>query len=140
MARTLKPLRSWTAALALAAACAVCLAPAGAPAQEGNAEDGAEVSKKCRACHEVGPGARNKIGPLLNAIIGRQAGTIEGYDYSDANREAGAKGLVWTEEAMFKYLEAPLKFMPGTKMVFAGLKDERDRRDLIAYLKKFSKK
>jgi cytochrome c2 len=110
-----------------------------AGAQEGNAEEGAEVFKKCRACHDVGPEAKNKVGPILNGIIGRPAGTIDGYNYSEANKQAGAKGLVWTEEIMFKYLETPLTFMPGTKMAFAGLKDAQDRKDVIAYLKKFSK-
>lgn len=108
-------------------------------AQEGNAEEGAEVFKKCRACHDVGPDAKNKVGPLLNGIIGRKAGTIDGFAYSDANKEAGSKGLVWTEEQLFKYLENPLAFMPKTKMAFAGLRDAQDRKDLVAYLKKFSK-
>jgi len=102
-------------------------------------EEGAEVFKKCRACHDVGPEAKNKVGPLLNGIIGRPAGTIDGFNYSDANKQAGAKGLVWTEDVMFKYLEGPLSFMPGTKMAFAGLKDGQDRKDVIAYLKKFAK-
>jgi cytochrome c len=110
-----------------------------ASAQEGNAEEGAEVYKKCRACHDVGPDAKNKVGPLLNGILGRKAGTIEGFNYSDANKAAGAKGLVWTDEVMLKYLENPLTYMPGTKMAFAGLKDVQDRKDLIAYLKKFPK-
>ncbi len=108
-------------------------------ADDGKAEDGAEVFKKCRACHDVGPDARIKVGPPLNGIIGRHAGTIEGFPYSDANKTAGGKGLVWTEDVLFKYLENPLVFMPGTKMAFAGLKDEQDRKDLIAYLKTFSK-
>ena len=110
-----------------------------AGAQDGNAEDGADVFKKCRACHDVGPEAKNKVGPLLNGIIGRPAGTVEGFNYSPANKEAGAKGLVWTEEVLFKYLAAPLTFMPGTKMAFAGLNDPQDRKDVIAYLKKFAK-
>jgi cytochrome c len=139
MAGTSRLIRSGIAAVALGA-CSVLLAPVRAPAQEGNAADGAEVYKKCRACHDVGPTAKNKVGPLLNGIIGRQAGTIEGFNYSEANKQAGAKGLVWTEEVLFKYLEAPLSFMPGTKMAFAGLKDEQDRKDLIAYLKQFSNK
>jgi cytochrome c len=120
-------------------AMAVAALAGSAAAQEGNAEEGAEVFKKCRACHDVGPEAKNKVGPLLNGIIGRKAGTIEGFAYSDANKEAGSKGLVWTEEVIFKYLENPLVFMPRTKMAFAGLKDPQDRKDLIAYLKKFSK-
>jgi cytochrome c2 len=139
MTRTLKLVRPGMA-VALVVAGTVCLWPVRAPAQEGNAADGADVYKKCRACHDVGPDAKNKVGPPLNGILGRQAGTIEGFNYSDANKQAGVKGLVWTEEVMFKYLEAPLTFMPGTKMAFAGLKDAQDRRDLIAYLKQFSKK
>jgi cytochrome c len=127
-----------TGLVILTMACCWSVATVEAPAQEGNAEEGAEVFKKCRACHDVGPGAKNKVGPLLNGIFGRTAGTIEGFNYSDANKQAGAKGLVWTEEVMFKYLEAPLSFMPGTKMAFAGLKDPQDRKDVIAYLKKFS--
>jgi cytochrome c len=138
MVCALNLIRKGIAAAALIAAAVASLAPVGA--QEGNAEDGAEVYKKCRVCHDVGSGAKNKVGPLLNGIIGRQAGTIEGYNYSDANKAAGANGLVWTDEVMFKYLEAPLTFMPGTKMAFAGLKDERDRKDVIAYLKTFSGK
>jgi cytochrome c len=139
MARQCNPARTRVAAV-LAIVCAVSVAPVVAPAQEGDAENGAEVYKKCRACHDVGPEAKNKVGPLLNGIIGRAAGTIEGYNYSEANKQAGAKGLVWTEQVMLKYLESPLAFMPGTKMAFAGLKDEQDRRDVIAHLKKFSSK
>jgi len=129
-----------SAAASLALALALLAGSLGAAAaQEGNAEEGAEVFKKCRACHDVGPGAKNKVGPILNGIIGRQAGTIEGFAYSSANKEAGTKGLTWTEDVMFKYLENPLAFMPGTKMAFAGLKDPQDRKDVIAYLKKFPK-
>src|SRR5262245_211940 len=127
------------AAAALSVASVVCLAPIRAPAQDSNAGEGAEVFKKCRACHDIGPEAKNKVGPLLNGIVGRPAGTIEGFNYSNSNKEAGAKGLVWTEEVLFKYLEAPLSFMPGTKMAFAGLSDPQDRKDVIAYLKKFEK-
>ena len=126
-----------TALAALTLAGGLGLAAACALAQDGNAEEGAEVFKKCRACHDVGPGAKNKVGPLLNGIVGRHAGTVDGYNYSEANKQAGSKGLVWTEEVLFKYLEAPLSFLPGTKMAFAGLKDAQDRKDLIAYLKKF---
>jgi len=133
--------RTAIAAFALALSVVGVSALAGAAAaQEGNAEEGAEVFKKCRACHDVGPAAKNKVGPLLNDIIGRKAGTIEGFAYSDANKAAGAKGLVWTEEVMFKYLENPLTFMPATKMAFAGLKDAQDRKDVIAYLKAAGKK
>jgi cytochrome c len=124
----------------LVAFVALAASAAAATAQEGNAEDGAEVFKKCHACHEVGPDAKNKVGPELNGVVGRKAGTVEKFSYSPANKNAGAKGLVWTDEVLSKYLENPLAFMPGTKMAFAGLKDERDRRDVIAYLKKFAAK
>jgi cytochrome c len=141
MSRTFRLVRGRIAGIALAAcamALGMALSPASAPAQQGNAEEGAEIFKKCRACHDVGPTAKNKLGPLLNGVIGRKAGTIEGFKYSPANLEAGAKGLVWTEEKLFKYLQDPRAFMPGTIMAFAGLRDEQDRRDLIAYLKKFN--
>jgi cytochrome c len=133
--------RSILACLGAVAAVSVALgAPVSAAAQEGNPDEGAEVFKKCRACHDVGPDAKNKVGPVLNDIVGRKAGTVEGFPYSEANKTAGGKGLVWTEEVLLKYLENPLVFMPGTKMAFAGLKDEQDRKDLIAYLKKNGKK
>jgi cytochrome c len=110
----------------------------GALAADASVENGQEVFKKCRACHDVGPNAKNKVGPLLNGLFGRKAGTIEGFNYSDANRQAGDAGWVWTEEVMMKYLENPREAMPGNRMAFVGLKDEQDRKDVIAYLKTFS--
>jgi len=106
-----------------------------AAAQPGDAENGKDLFKVCRPCHQVGPGARNGIGPTLNGIVGSKAGTIAGFTYSEANKDAGTKGLVWTEDNLFKYLANPATFMPGNKMTYAGMKDEADRRDLIAYLK-----
>lgn len=108
------------------------------PAAAQNAENGEQVFRKCRACHQIGEGAKNTVGPQLNNIIGRPAGSVEGFNYSQANKEAGQNGLVWTEENLFKYLENPRAFMPKTKMAFAGLREEADRKDVIAYLKKFS--
>lgn len=125
---------------AMAAGVVMLGAPGPAAAQEANPEEGAEVFKKCRACHDIGPEAKNKVGPVLNDVVGRKAGTIEGFPYSEANKTAGGKGLVWTEDVLFKYLENPLSFMPGTKMAFAGLKDPQDRKDLIAFLKTHTKK
>jgi cytochrome c len=104
-----------------------------------DAENGAEVFKRCRACHDVGENAKNKVGPVLNGILGRKAGTIESFSYSEANRKAGSEGWVWTEEKMMEYLLNPRTAMPGNKMAFAGIRDEQDRKDLIAYLKQFSK-
>ena len=75
----------------------------------------------------------------MNGIIGRKAGTTSGFDYSDVNKQAGANGLTWTDDKLVEYLKDPAAFMPGNKMTFAGVKDDADRRDLIAYLKQFPK-
>lgn len=111
-----------------------------ANAAEGNAGEGEEVFKKCRACHEIGPEAKNKLGPILNGIVGRKAGTIEGFNYSPANKKAGDEGWTWDESKLNKYLENPRESMPGNRMAFAGLADEQERLDIIAYLKTFSGK
>jgi cytochrome c len=116
----------------------VFLVAALGPAAAQDAENGEQVFRKCRACHQIGEGARNTVGPQLNNIVGRTAGSVEGYNYSKANKKAADDGLVWTEENLMAYLEDPRKFMPGTKMVFPGLRDEKERKDVIAFLKKFS--
>lgn len=105
---------------------------------EGNSERGESIFKKCRACHQVGITAKNAAGPILNDVIGRRPGAIDQFNYSDASKEAGAKGLVWTEEQLFSFLENPAAFMPKTRMAFPGLKEGQDRRDVIEYLKKFT--
>ena len=97
--------------------------------------NGESEFKKCRACHDIGKDAVNKVGPALSGLIGRTAGSVKEFSYSDANLDAAKKGLIWTEEVLLKYLEDPRAFMPGTKMAFAGIKDEADRKDLIAYMK-----
>lgn len=106
-------------------------------ADPGNIDAGEDVFKKCKACHMAGPDATNKVGPQLNGLIGRKVGSAPDYAYSDANKEFGAKGAVWTEDELFKYLANPQVYMPKTKMAFAGLTDEQDRRDVIEYLKQF---
>lgn len=106
-----------------------------ARADEGNVKEGEEVFRKCRACHEVGADARNKLGPVLNGIVGRKAGNIEGYNYSPANRKAGAEGWVWSQANLDTYLVNPRAAMPGNRMSFAGLPDAQERADVIAYLK-----
>jgi cytochrome c len=123
-----------------------------ASAQDAAAEGrGEEVFKKCRACHRVGDGATNLVGPVLNGVIGRKAGTVEGFKYSDINKASGEAGLVWTDALILTYLEEPNTFLKKfltdkgkaseaegtTKMAFK-LADEADRKDVIAYLKKFS--
>jgi cytochrome c len=93
------------------------------------------VFKQCRACHAVGPAARNKAGPQLNGIVGRKAAAIPGYPYSEAMTQAAAGGLVWTEPKLAAYLESPDAFLPQGVMAFAGVKDPGRLQDLIAFLK-----
>lgn len=118
-----------------AAAAAIGLIALASSANAQDAANGEAVFKVCKACHQVGATAKNGVGPLLNGIVGRKAGTVEGFNYSEANKTAGAGGLVWTEEELLKYLAGPAAYMPKNKMAFAGVKDEADRKDLVAYLK-----
>jgi cytochrome c len=97
----------------------------------GDAARGEKVFNQCRACHVAEPGV-NRVGPSLHGVVGRTAGSIAGFAYSKANKESG---VVWKEEVLFDYLEAPARFMPGTRMAFAGIKDPQQRADLIAWLK-----
>ena len=107
-------------------------------AQQGNVEEGENIFKKCRSCHDIGNGAKNKVGPVLNNIVGRKAASVDGFAYSTDMKKLGAKGFVWNEENLGRYLGNVKDVVPNGKMVFPGLTDERDREDLIAYLKKFS--
>jgi cytochrome c len=93
--------------------------------------------KKCLACHRVGPDAKNLVGPVLNGLDGRKSGTIEGYNYTDANKNSG---ISWDEKTFAEYITDPRAKIPGTKMVFAGVKNEKERADLWAYLKQFDAK
>jgi cytochrome c len=103
----------------------------------GHPEAGEAVFKKCMACHQVGPNARNGIGPVLNGVVGRSAGRYPSYNYSSANKNSG---LVWDERTLSRYLRAPAKIVPGTKMIFFGLKKDQEISDVIAYLKQFAEK
>jgi cytochrome c len=98
------------------------------------AEAGEKVFKKCAACHAVGEGAKDRVGPSLNGIIGRTAGSEEGFKYSPAMVKAGEAGLVWNEETLDTYLADPKADIPGNKMAFPGLKKEEDRKAVIAYI------
>ena len=109
--------------------------PVPAYALEGNAVHGEAVFKQCKVCHAVGPLAKPGVGPVQNNLIGSTAGSRFGYNYSPAMKDAGAAGLVWTGENLNKFLENPRAMVPGTKMVFPGLKNPQDRVDVIAYLK-----
>lgn len=107
---------------------------------DGDAELGEKVFRKCKSCHMVGDKAKAKVGPVLNGIMGMQAGTHESFEgkYSAAMIEAGEGGLVWDEETLSTYLEKPKELVEKTKMSFPGLKKEDDRENVIAYLKEFS--
>ena len=92
---------------------------------------GKQIFAQCQACHSAEPG-KNMIGPSLAGVIGRKAGSIAGFAYSNANKNSG---ITWTPEKLFQYLEKPQRVVPGTKMTFPGLPKGQDRADVIAYLK-----
>lgn len=110
---------------------------AGPALADGDAEKGKKVYNKCKACHDIGEGAKNKVGPGLNGIVGKGIAMAEGFSYSDAFMAKKAEGFTWTEENLAAYLEKPKDFIPGNKMSFPGLKKEDEREDVIAYLKTF---
>lgn len=120
----------------LATGVALLVATFAASAQDVGA--GEKVFAKCRACHAVGEGAKNKVGPHLNELIGRVAGTAEGFKYSPAMIKAGEGGLAWNVESLDAYLADPKGYIKGNKMAFPGLKKDEDRANLIAYLATFS--
>jgi cytochrome c len=95
---------------------------------------GEKVFLQCRACHQVGETAKNAVGPVLNGLFGRKSGTVAGYNYSQANKDSG---ITWDEAVFAEYIKDPKAKIPGTKMVYAGLKDEKRIADLTAYLKHF---
>lgn len=97
---------------------------------------GTNSYKKCVSCHDVGPTAKNKVGPVLNGLDGRKSGTIAGYNYSDANK---ASGITWSEESFVDYIKDPKAKIPNTKMVFAGIKNENEANNLWAYVASFDK-
>ncbi len=123
--------------LSLAAA-ALAAFTLGAQADEPDLKKGAKVFKKCKACHVIDK-EKNKVGPHLVGIIGRKAAAAEGYKYSKAMNAKADEGLVWTEEIMLEYLIKPKEYIKGTKMAFGGLKKEKDRINLVAYLKENAK-
>ena len=100
----------------------------------GNAEHGAVLFKQCAACHRIGPHAQNNVGPVLTGVVGRRAATYPGYSYSSAMKRSG---IVWNDTELDKFLHAPRKLVPGTKMGFLGFKRNQDVADVVAYLKMF---
>jgi len=107
--------------------------------QAANAQDvsaGERSFNKCRACHQVGETAKNGVGPELNGLFGRHTGAVEGYSYSAANKGAN---ITWDEAIFAEYIKDPRAKIPGTKMVFVGIKNEKEVADLTAFLKQFGK-
>ncbi|KAG8689412.1 iso-1-cytochrome c [Ceratobasidium sp. 428] len=103
----------------------------------GDAKTGAGLFKtRCASCHTLESGGAHKVGPNLHGLFGRKTGQASGFSYTAANVK---KGITWDENTLFEYLENPKKYIPGTKMAFAGLKKEKDRNDLIAHLKDATK-
>jgi cytochrome c len=123
----IRPMRS----LLLSAALILASADA-ASAQDAAA--GEKVFAQCRACHQIGETAKNAVGPVLNGLFGRHSGSVEGYSYSPANKNSG---ITWDEPTFREYIKDPKAKIPGTKMIFAGVKDDKRIDDLIAYLKQF---
>ncbi|MFH1340198.1 MAG: cytochrome c family protein [Pseudomonadota bacterium] len=115
-------------AMAVIASCAAALAQ--------DVAAGKTSFNKCVACHAVGEGARNKVGPVLNGLDGRKSGTVEGFSYSQANRSSG---IVWNKDQFLDYIRDPKAKIPGTRMVFAGIKNEGEAADLWAFLAQYDK-
>ena len=115
---------------------AAALLGASSAALAQDAAAGEQVFKKCKVCHEIGEGATNMVGPVLNGVVGRPAGTYPSYKYSEANKDSG---ITWDEAALTTYLHDPKAKVPDTKMVFPGLPNDDDIKNVIAYLKTFDK-
>jgi cytochrome c len=113
---------------------AAMAAASGAQAQDVAA--GKTSFNKCLACHAIGEGAKNKVGPALNGLDGRKSGTVEGYSYTDANKNSG---ITWNEAIFKEYIKDPKAKIPGTKMAFAGIKNEKEINDLWAYVSQYDK-
>ncbi|MEH6544917.1 MAG: cytochrome c family protein [Sneathiella sp.] len=124
---------SMTKIAALGLSLAIALSASAAFA-EGDAAKGAKVFKKCKACHTIEKGGKNKIGPNLFGVVGRKSAQVEGFKYSKAMKAAD---LTWDDSNLDQYLTKPKAFIKGNKMSFAGIKKENQRQDLIAYLKTF---
>src|SRR3954471_19895798 len=122
------------AATALTAAILCTLSLTSLARADGDVAAGEQSFKKCLPCHAIGPGAKNKVGPELNGLDGRKAGTAADYSYSDANKSAD---ITWSEASFKDYIQNPMAKVPGTKMAFAGIKNEAEIANLWGYLKQF---
>ena len=119
-------------ALLLVVAAALGGALSAGAVSPGDAARGEKIYERCFACHAID---RDRTGPRHAGLFGRRAGAVAGFPYSRAMHDAGVAGLIWNEDTLDKFLESPTKFVPGTRMGYAGIKDAQERADLIAYLK-----
>jgi len=122
------------ALIAASAGATVMQAGLAGPAQAQDADKGRQVFNMCVPCHSIGPGARNKVGPELNGLDGRHSGTAANFSYSDANKNSG---IVWGEATFKQYIKSPSAMVPGTKMPFAGIRNQQEINDLWAYISQF---
>jgi len=113
---------------------AVLATIAAGKARAQDAAAGEKVFGMCKACHQIGENAKSAVGPVLNGVIGRKAGSVAGYSYSHANKDSG---ITWDEATFLEYIRDPKAKVPGTKMIYAGLKDEQKTNDLVAFLRQF---
>ena len=122
--------------LTLSALVVVTSIAAASAASAQDAAAGKTSFNKCMACHSIGDGAKNKVGPELNGLDGRKSGTVEGFTYSDANKSSG---ITWNKDQFLDYIKDPKAKIPGTKMVFAGIKTEKEANDLWAFISQYDK-
>jgi cytochrome c len=113
---------------------AIAIAAASCTAAAQDATKGEQVFNMCRPCHAIGPDATNMLGPELNGLDGRHTGSVADYSYSDANKKSG---IVWSEATFKQYIKDPQAMVPGTKMFFAGIKNQQEIDDLWAYVSQF---
>ena len=122
--------------LTLSALALIASSAAAPAAWAQDAAAGKTSFNKCLACHAVGEGAKNKVGPVLNGLDGRKSGTVEGYSYTEANKNSG---ITWSKEQFLDYIKDPKAKIPGTKMIFAGIKKDNEAADLWAFLNQYDK-
>ncbi len=120
----------------LTSATLIVAALAAGAAQGQDIAAGERSWNKCRACHQIGETAKNLVGPQLNGLFGRHSGAVEGYSYSPANKNSG---ITWDEAVFAEYIKDPKAKIPGTKMIFPGIKNDKEILDLTAFLKQFGK-